>query len=106
MPDGHVLEVETVVDLAGQLGVEDHLEQQVAELLLEVRGRLAGPGHRPSRQTLDGLDHLAGLLDQVGHQTAVGLLGVPRALLPQRRHHRDEPRELGGVTHGRRVSCR
>ena len=102
----HVLEVETVVDLAGELGVEDHLEQQIAELLLEVRGSRTGPGHRLSRQTLDGLDHLAGLLDQVGNEAAMGLLGVPRALLAQGRHHRDEPLELGvgghqGVTSDR-----
>ena len=63
-------------------------------LLLQVRGGGSGPHHRALRQSLDRLHHLAGLLHQVGHQTAMGLLGVPRALLPQRGHHRDEPLQL------------
>ena len=102
----HVVEVEPVSRLARQLGVEHHLEEQVAELLLQVRGGRPGPAHGLPRQPLDGLHHLAGLLHQVGNQAPVGLLGVPRALRPQGAHHRDEPLELRRSGHRRRVSCR
>ena len=64
--------------------MEDDLEQQVAQLLAQVC--------RSAR--LDGLDHLAGLLDQVRQQREVGLIGVPRAVLAQPVHHRDQPLHL------------
>ena len=57
---------------AGLLGhprVEDDLQQHVAELLGEV-GPVAA---------LDGVQRLVGLLDEVGRQALVGLLGVPGA---------------------------
>ena len=54
--------------LLGDPGVEDDLEQHVTELLGEV----------PAVATLDGVQHLVGLLDQVRGQALVGLLGVPR----------------------------
>jgi hypothetical protein len=53
----------------GDPRVEDHLEQDVTELVGEVR-----PVAR-----LDGVHHLVGLLDEVGREALVGLLGVPRA---------------------------
>ena len=65
-----------VVDVEGlarvllrDAGLEGDLEQEVAELLLHV-GRVAA---------LDGLDRLVRLLEEVGHEAGVGLLGVPRA---------------------------
>ena len=85
---GDVLEGEPVRGLGGDLGVEDHLEQQIAELLPKMI-MVAG---------LDRLDRLAGLLDQVLHQREVGLLGVPRALPAQPGHHRDQPLDLGSTT--------
>ena len=81
---GHVLHVEAGVLGGRDLGVEDHLQQQVAELLPEMI-MVAG---------LDRLDRLGGLLDQVLHQRAMGLLGVPRALPAQPGHHRDQPLQL------------
>ncbi len=82
-PPSHVGQGERPL-LGGQLGVEGDLEQQVAQLLLEV-----GQAHRrprPARrsrggnQLVDGLEHLVALLQQVAAQRVVGLLAVPRAL--------------------------
>jgi len=47
--------------------VEDHLQEQVPELLAEV----------VAVARLDGLHHLVGLLEQVRQQGGVGLPGVP-----------------------------
>jgi hypothetical protein len=55
--------------LLGDPGVEDHLEEDVAELLREVTAVAAS----------DGVEHLVGLLHEVGRQALVGLLGVPGA---------------------------
>ena len=63
--------------LAGDLCVEEHLEQQITELLSKM---ILVPG-------LNGFDRLGSLLDQVLHQRAMGLLGVPRTLAAQPRHH-------------------
>ena len=52
-----------------QLGMEDDLEQQVAELPGELRGR-AG---------LERVVDLVGLLEEVLAERRVGLLAVPRA---------------------------
>jgi hypothetical protein len=54
-------------------GVEDDLQQQVAELLAQVVAVAGG------RQVLDGLHHLVALLEQVRQQRGVRLLGVPGA---------------------------
>ncbi len=54
--------------LGGELGVEDDLEQQVAELAGQL-GRRAG---------LERVVDLVGLLEQVLAQRLVGLLAVPR----------------------------
>ncbi len=64
----HVGQVEGSL-LGRELGVEDHLQQNVAELLGEVGGR----------PVLDGIDRLVGLLQQVGAQGAMRLLPIPRA---------------------------
>ena len=64
----HVGQVEGAL-LRGELRVEDDLEQQVAELLGEVR----------RRAVLDGVDRLVGLLEQVRAQGEVRLLPIPWA---------------------------
>jgi len=61
----------------------NHLEQQVAQLVAQCI-HLAGSGI--VAEGVDGLDHLVGLLDRVAGEALVGLLAVPRALLPQRPH--------------------
>jgi len=68
----------------GNLGMEDHLQQQVTQLLAQMI-LITG---------LDRLDRLGGLLDEVLRQRFVSLLSVPRARLPQGRHHLDQPRKL------------
>ena len=74
-----------VARLLGDPGVEDDLEQHVAELLGEV-GRVAGA---------DGVDDLVGLLDEVGGEGLVGLLGVPGAAAGRAQpvHRRDDVEE-------------
>src|SRR5690625_4838684 len=71
-----------VVTFRGDSGVEQDLEQEVAEFLAQVV-IVAG---------LDRLESLVGLLEQVGGQAAVGLLGVPwtPAWRPQSVHDCDE----------------
>src|SRR3954469_11412438 len=55
--------------LAGDAGLEDDLEQQIAELLAMVGGV----------PRLDGLDDLVRLLEKIGRERPEGLLAVPRA---------------------------
>jgi hypothetical protein len=74
---GDLLNRETLYLLAGDLGMEDDLEQQITELLAEM---ILIPG-------LNGLDRLGSLLDEVLRQRTMGLLGIPRALMAQPRHH-------------------
>ena len=54
---------------------------------------------------LDRLDDLSGLLDQVGDQRAVGLLGVPGTVTTQPRHHVEQPGDLRVLGHAQRASC-
>ncbi len=73
--------------LLGDPGVEEHLEQHVAQLLAQ----------RPPVTLLDRLDQLVRLLDQVLHQALVRLLGVPgaaarRAEPVHHRHQVQQPR--------------
>ena len=65
---GHVVDVERPV-LPGHLGVEHHLEQEIAQLLAEQL-RSAG---------VDGLEGLVRLLEQMAGQRPMGLLPVPGA---------------------------
>jgi len=90
-PAGDLLDGEAVLGLRGDLGVEDHLQQQVAELLPKMI----------LVSVLDRLDQLAGLLDQILHQRLMGLLGVPRAFPAEPAHHRDESFELARRVFGR-----
>ena len=73
MLGGDVVDVKSPA-LLGDHGVEEHLEQHVAELLAHLR-----PGVPCSIASTE----LVGLLEQVGHERGVGLLGLPRALGPQ-----------------------
>src|SRR5665647_1874290 len=80
---GHVVDPERHVSvLLRHTRVEDHLQQDVAELLCHVH---AVPG-------LDGLDQLVGLLDEVRHERLVSLLRVPGAAIcrTQPVHDRDQ----------------
>ena len=79
---GHVVDGE-LAGLLGDHGVEVDLEQQVAELLAQVR-HVAG---------VDRLERLVGLLEQVARQRAVGLPGLPGALGAQPAHHLEELEE-------------
>lgn len=81
--------------------MEQHLQQQIAEFLLDGLGVLV----------LNGVEQLVGLLEQVRAQRIVGLGGFPAAEMPQPIHHLDglgEPgREGGGIgLHAQRVGHR
>ena len=65
---GHVVQVEPAGVLLNG-GVEEDLEQDVAQLLLQVVGIAL----------VDGLGHLVGLLDEVAPDALVGLFPVPGA---------------------------
>ena len=80
----------------GDLRVQDHLLQDVAELLDQMLVVIR----------LDGLHGLVGLLDHVLGDRAVRLLAVPRATirLAQAPHRAHEAVELG--VRGRRVRAR
>ena len=75
----HHFEVDTFDDVAnvelaggaGQLGVKDDLEEQVAELL----GKFRGVGG------VERVEDFVGLFEQVGAQSFVSLLAVPGAAL-------------------------
>ena len=87
-PACDVVDVERLARvLLGDAGLEGDLEQQVAQLLPHVVGVAA----------LDGLDRLVGLLEEVGHEAGVGLLGVPRAApgRAQPVHDRDDVEQAG-----------
>src|SRR4051794_6624528 len=82
---GHLVDAERLAGgpLLGDPGVEEHLEQQVSELLAQ-QGEIAG---------LDRFDDLVGLLEEVPRERLVRLRGVPRAAAgrPEAVHH------LGGA---------
>ena len=70
---GHVVQVKAACVLL-QGGVEDYLEQYVAQLLFQVGGALL----------VDGLGHLIGFLNEVPADALVGLGTVPCAAGPPR----------------------
>ena len=82
-PPRHVVDAELPFGEA-ELGLEDDLEQEVAELLAVV-------GHVPGG---DGVDHLVGLLDEVGDQRLQRLLAIPGAAVGSEQPLH-EPDELG-----------
>ena len=85
---GDVAMVE-VAGLGGHLRIEENLQQQVAELVLEV-----GPG-----AALDGVEDLVGLLERVALDGVEGLLAVPGTAVrgAQASHDRDGFGERAGV---------
>ena len=94
---GDILE-RRLAGLGGDVGVEDHLVQHVAELLDQL-GAIAG---------FDGVDELEGLFHEVLHEAGVGLLAVPGAAAgrPQLLEHGDQLIELGVRVWARAVrSC-
>ncbi len=83
-----VVDVERIVGVArGDLGVEQHLPQEVAELLAEIG----------ARSVLHGVDELRALLHEVRHQVVVVDLLRPHAAVPHRAHR------LGGLAEGIRA---
>jgi hypothetical protein len=86
---GHVVEGEAAGFL-GHARMEHHLEQEIAELVLQ-RGHVVA---------LDGLGHLVGFLDGVGRDGAEALLDVPGAAarrIAQPRHDAQEVFDGGGL---------
>ena len=80
---GHVIDGEPAIGggaLGGDPGVEEHLEQDVADLFPQ-RGHVVG---------LDRLGRLVRLFKQVPKERGVRLLPVPGAGRPQRVHDRDQ----------------
>jgi hypothetical protein len=75
--------------------VEDHLEEQIAELLLESRGV----------PRFDRLEHFVRFLDEKRLERGAGLLAIPRASPrpTQTAHDLEEPFEenTGGLGHDR-----
>ena len=72
-----------VARLGPDFGVEDDVQQHVAQLFADVRLVVLD----------DGICQFVGLLDGVRPQALVRLLAVPRALLPQVVHHIEQPPE-------------
>ena len=97
-----VLDVEVLAGrVRGEVGVEQHLVEHVAELL----------DHLVAVARLDRVDELPALLDEVLHEALVGLLGVPRAAA-RRAEQGDGGDELvegrcagGEVDRRRRAQC-
>ncbi len=77
--------------LLGEAGVIDDLEQEVAELVLEIDEILA----------LDGVGNLVGFLDRVGRDGAEGLLEIPGATGDGRSQRGHDLDEAGDVARGR-----
>ena len=75
---------------AGDLGVEDDLQEEVAQLAGEVLVRALVDGHQ----------HLVGLLEGHRLQAGVGLLAVPRAAAG-----RAEPRDQAHEVRERRAGA-
>ena len=76
----------------GHAGVEHDLEQEIAELVLELLEIAAR----------DRVGHLVGFLDRVGRNGGEALLEVPRAAalgIAQARHDREEALDRGLGAH-------
>ena len=80
---GHGLEIE-VAGFLGHAGMEDDLQQQVAQLLLEAGHVVLG----------DGVGDLVGFLDGVGRDGREGLLDVPGAAIWPDRAAWPSPRSI------------
>src|SRR6266478_5747273 len=102
MPAGHLLKngLQDVCHrelalLPGNLAMEDHLEEDIAQLLDDM----------PCFAGIEGFERLIGFFDQVGFEGSASLLTVPRAssLRPQATHEREQrfQERAGGVSHER-----
>ena len=92
----HVREGEGAL-LLGHAGVEDHLQQQVAQLLPQI-GKIA---------PLDRVGDFIGFLDGVGRDRAEILRQIPRAARagrPERGHDLDQAGDVAGGLHGARIA--
>src|SRR6185437_767333 len=92
-----VVEVEEA-GLLGHAGMEDDLEQQVAEFILERR-RIAA---------LARFGHLIGLLDGVRRDGGEALLAIPRAAMlgiAQPRHDVEQTRQVRRAAHREPACC-
>ena len=93
---GHVVHVPGRLLLLAHARVEEDLEEQVAELVGQRPGAVAGG-------VVDHLEHLVGLLEEVAGERGVGLPVGPgvAARRPQRLHHFHGPQQgaaaRGGV---------
>ena len=79
--------------LLGHARVECHLEQKVAQLVLEIVQVTAR----------DGVSHLVGFLQRIGRNALEILLQIPRATAAgraQRRHDLDQPGNVAGGLQG------
>ena len=90
---GDGVEIELTA-LARHLRMKHHLEQQIPQLVLEVRHVAA----------IDRIGDLVSLFDRVGRDAGEILLDVPRTArrgIAQARHDREQPLQPhGGVAHG------
>ena len=84
----HVVDAEGAFGVA-QLGLEDHLQEQVAQLLAVVGDRAA----------LQGVHDLVGFLDEVGQKGGQRLLAIPGAAVG-RQQPLHEAHEAGQVSAG------
>ena len=75
---------------ASELGVDEDLEQQVAEFFFEVDIGRQQFVVRRGLNSVDGLQDFVGFLQQVRPQRAVGLFTIPRAVLAQAMHEHFE----------------
>src|SRR5690242_16629564 len=87
---GHVREGELSL-LGGQGGVKDDLEEQVAQLLLQMR-----VADRAGVQLVDRLQYLVSLLKKVAGERAVCLALIPWAAGPQGADELGEALQVGG----------
>ena len=88
----HVAEIEGAL-LLGHTGVVSDLEQEIAQLVLEVVQIAAR----------DGVGHLIGFLQRIGRDGLEGLLQVPGAAAAgraQRRHDLEQPGNVAGGLQG------
>ena len=87
----HVAEIEGA-ELFGHAGVEDHLEEEIAQFILEI-GQIV---------TRDGIGDLIGLFERVRRDGREILLEIPRTAglgRAQRRHDREQAADIAGRGH-------
>ena len=76
--------------LVTEFGVKDDLEQQVAELLFDVRRLVGSIGVVDAHEGLQRVERLVRLFEQMARQRGVRLFLVPRTLRAQSSHEGDQ----------------